>query len=117
MGVFKDGVGERVAFGDFLLDFGLKVVVGVLGLPIPPIQEVVIPKRAIGSNGTARQLRDKRPAGPPSGFGQQVLKRRPQRPLVRDALLLVGFESGVVGGEVFGFDSGGGRHGFFLCNV
>ena len=106
MGVFKDDVGERIAFGYFLPDFGLKVVVGVLGLPVSPIQEVLITKRSIGSNGTARQFWNERPAGPPAGFGQQVLKRRPQRPLVCYTLLLVGFESGVVGGQVFGLTAG-----------
>ena len=77
LGVFKDDVGERIAFYYFLLDFGLKVVVGVLGLPVTTIQEVLITKRSIGPNGTARQFWNERPAGPPAGFGQQVLKRGP----------------------------------------
>ncbi len=103
MGVFKNDVGERVAFGGFLLDFGLKVVVGILGLPVTTIQEVLIAKRSIGPNGAARQFWNKRPAGPPAGLGQQILKRRPQCPLMRYALLLVGFESGVVVLDIFWF--------------
>ena len=70
LGVFKDDVGERVALGYFLLDFGLKIVVGVLGLPATPVEEVLITKRPIGPNGTARQFWNKRPTGPPAGFGQ-----------------------------------------------
>ena len=77
MSVFKDNVGERVAFGYFLLDFGLKVVIGVLGLPVTTVEEVLITKRSIGPNGTARQFWNKRPTGPPTGFGQQILKRGP----------------------------------------
>ena len=33
-GVLEDDVAERVALGDLLLDLGVEVVVGVLGLPV-----------------------------------------------------------------------------------
>ena len=96
VGCLQDSVCERIAFSYFLLDFGLKVVVGVLGLPVTTIQIVLITKGSIGPNGTARQFWNEGPASPPTGFGQQILKGGPQRSLVRHALLLVGLESGVV---------------------
>jgi len=33
-GVLKNNVLERVIFGDFLDDFGIKIVFGIFGLPI-----------------------------------------------------------------------------------
>jgi len=47
-GVFEDGVGERIAPADLAEDFGVEVVVGILGLPVAAGEVVAVSEGAVG---------------------------------------------------------------------
>ena len=89
--VFEDRVRERVAALDLFPDLSVQVIGRVLRLPVAARQAVLIAQRAIRPNRAAgdlgTELRDQDPLLRLRRFGQQVLKRRPQRGFMPDSLL------------------------------
>ena len=77
-GVLEDRVGERVAEGDLLADFGVELVGGVLGFPVAAVEVELVAERAVGADLFAAdaggELRDEVPVGFFAGGGEQVLE-------------------------------------------
>src|SRR5205085_9572570 len=99
-GVLEDGVGERVLAVDLLADFGVEVIVGVLGLPVAAGQVVGVAQGAVGDDGPAAGLEpllgDQRPADGGGGVGEESAERGFRRPLMGGAVGGVGRQGLVV---------------------
>ena len=89
--VFKDDIREGIALGGLLRDLRVKVVLGILSLPVAARYKKLVPHGAVRYHAApapalGRQLRDERPMAFLGGLGQQVLESRADGGLVADAL-------------------------------
>ena len=84
LGIFEKDVVPGIAVVKLLLDFGVQVVVGVLGLPESPGHPQGVLHRAVGHHAAGRQLRHQAQLLPvlPAVGVQAVLKGRPDAQLV-----------------------------------
>jgi hypothetical protein len=116
-GVFEDRVGERVAEGDFLADFGVEFVGGVFGLRVAAVEVEVIAEGAIGADlapaDFGGELRNEVPVGFLASGGQQSLESGARGAFVGDLVVGVGGERFVVVFDflVGGFEMVGEGHG------
>ena len=90
LGVLKDGVVERVTAADFLFDFAVEVVVGILGFPVATGDGVGIADGTVETDGAGRSaggpFGDEGPIVEAGGIGEKNLKRVAEASFVLDVL-------------------------------
>ena len=99
-GVLENGVGQRVALGDLLLNLGVEVVVGVLGLPEAAAHVEQVAQGAVGSDAALADLEpllgDELPAVRLGRFFQQAPEGGFKGAFVRHLVVAVALQGGVV---------------------
>ena len=100
IGVLKNGVGERVAFVDFLLNFRVEVVAQVLGFPEAAAHVEEITEGAVGEDSVFADFEflfgNEFPAVGLGGFFEQALEGGFEGAFVDHAVVAVTLQGGVV---------------------
>ncbi|MFH1894173.1 MAG: hypothetical protein ABIK83_16000 [Candidatus Zixiibacteriota bacterium] len=98
--IFEDGIVDRIAFGDLLLDLGVKIVGGVLCLPVASRHVEGVAECAIGTDSPAvdfvPQLGNQCPFADFRGVGEEILECGSDGGLMGYALPIKAFECFVI---------------------